>query len=82
MRYFAIILFVLISSEALAFQWPWESRYRYHKQYREPNVPVLPDCRQINEAVAALDPEHLERALRLSNEFQREAIAKCQTMVR
>jgi len=91
MKLIIAAMFLLITYPVIAaatFHWPWESRhrvhYRQHKGHRVAPpfiVPPdsLPDCRQINEAVKALDPDHLERALRHSNRFQRDEITKCQT---
>lgn len=77
---FAAAIFVLVAAvpaEASAFHWPWEVRYPVHRRHHDPVPP--PDCEQINNAVKALDAEHLDRALRSSTEIQRETIAKCQT---
>jgi len=83
MRPFAITLLILVAAstaDASTFRWPWEPHYRPHHRHNKTEPVPPPNCDQINEAVKALDGQHLERALRLSNDVQRETIAKCSTI--
>ena len=79
MRLLLILLGLLIlipDADAARWRWPWEVQHRTrHPRHRVKAPP--PNCVQINEAVRALEPERLERALRSSTRSQRRIIAAC-----
>lgn len=82
----AILIILTIASDVEAarrwFHWPWESAYRRRHYHHKPRPKIegerdRPDCPQINEAIAALPPEKLARALRRSNKKQLATIEEC-----
>jgi hypothetical protein len=83
MRLLLILLGLLIlisEADAARWRWPWEVHRTHHSRHhprQRVKPPPPPNCMQINEAVKALDAEHMERALRSSTKGQRRIIAAC-----
>jgi hypothetical protein len=73
-----LVLTVAVPSEAEAvFRWPWETPRHARRHYHRQQVEPPPNCDKINEAVRALEPKNLIRALRDSTTKQRQTIADC-----
>jgi hypothetical protein len=87
----ALVLLALLalgtSDASAAWRWPWDVPHKRHVKHQRHHQPQYrktapTDCKRINDAVAYLSKEELDKELARLDKRRRQTIARCRERAR